>query len=404
LDRIAARTRHQSENADKAKVRSDSAKLEQNDTRERIRPEKPHKGEHAPGHGDKEHDKTTGQKRSFFRPPLVLLVVGAILLLLIGAGILWWLHARNFESTDDAFIDARIVRLAPQIEGQVAHVYAEDNQLVQPGQLLVVIDPSDAQTRLDQALAQQRQAESQISQARSQINTLDANHQQALSSITSVQAQAQLAAQDLARYRELAQLNPRAVSQQQLDQAEANVRNTAAQVAAADRQAQSIVTQRAGSQAQVKAYEAQVQAYKAQVEQARITLSRTRIVAPVAGHIAQKTVAAGNFIQPGQQMMAIVPLQMWVTANFKETQLDRMRAGQMVDVSVDACPNADISGHVDSIQRGAGQAFALLPPENATGNFVKVVQRVPVKIVLDNVPEDCPIGPGMSVSPRVRVR
>jgi membrane fusion protein (multidrug efflux system) len=125
---------------------------------------------------------------------------------------------------------------------------------------------------------------------------------------------------------------------------------------------------------------------------------------PVAGTIAQKTVAPGNYVQPGTQLMAIVPLQVWITANYKETQLDLMRVNQKVTVKVDACPHAKIEGHVDSIQRGAGQAFAILPPENATGNYVKVVQRVPVKIVIDQAPKDCPLGPGMSVQPKVKVR
>ena len=138
--------------------------------------------------------------------------------------------------------------------------------------------------------------------------------------------------------------------------------------------------------------------------QARLNLGYAHIVAPVDGHVVQRTVALGNYVTPGQQLMAIVPLQVWVTANFKETQLAHMRAGQPVTVDVDACPDADLRGHVDSIQRGAGQAFGILPPENATGNFVKVVQRVPVKIVLDRLPHNCPLGPGMSVMPSVKVR
>jgi membrane fusion protein (multidrug efflux system) len=120
--------------------------------------------------------------------------------------------------------------------------------------------------------------------------------------------------------------------------------------------------------------------------------------------VTQKTVAVGNYVQPGVQMMAIVPLEEWVTANFKETQLAYMRPGQPVTIKVDACPSKSFRAHVDSIQRGAGQAFQVLPPENATGNFVKVVQRVPVKIVFDQTPADCPLGPGMSVTPTVRVR
>jgi membrane fusion protein (multidrug efflux system) len=147
-----------------------------------------------------------------------------------------------------------------------------------------------------------------------------------------------------------------------------------------------------------------VRAAAAQLNEASINAGYAQIIAPVRGHVAQKTVAVGNYVQPGTQLLAIVPLDIWVTANFKETQLALMRVGQRVDIHVDACPKDHIRGHVDSIQRGAGQAFGILPPENATGNYVKVVQRVPVKILFDDHPADCPLGPGMSVEPRVRVR
>jgi membrane fusion protein (multidrug efflux system) len=120
--------------------------------------------------------------------------------------------------------------------------------------------------------------------------------------------------------------------------------------------------------------------------------------------VAQKSVAVGDYVQPGTQLLAIVPLRVWITANFKETQLADLRVGQKVSIHVDACPRAKVDGHVDSIQEGAGQAFALLPPENATGNYVKVVQRVPVKILVDHAPKDCVLGPGMSAEPKVKVR
>ncbi|HEX3486931.1 MAG TPA: HlyD family secretion protein [Micropepsaceae bacterium] len=334
----------------------------------------------------------------------MLIIGAAIVLLAILGGIVWWLHARKYEDTDDAFIDTHIVRVASQIAGQVVAVHVEDNQNVQAGQLLVEIDPADARSRLAQIMAQEAQAETQMGQARAQIGTAEANYQQAISTAAGARAQAENAAREVARYRELLNINARAAAQSQVDQAETQARNTEAQAQAAAKQVQAIAAQRTAAEAQLKGAQAQIEALKAQVSQAQISLGYTRILAPVAGHIAQRTVAIGTYVSPGQQMMAIVPLQIWVTANFKETQLAYMRPGQSVAVQVDACPNAKIQGHVDSIQRGAGQAFALLPPENATGNFVKVVQRVPVKIVLDAVPSDCPLGPGMSVEPTVTVR
>jgi membrane fusion protein (multidrug efflux system) len=314
--------------------------------------------------------------RQFLRRPLVRVGIAVLILVLIVGGLLWWLNARKYETTDDAFIDAHIVQVSPQIAGQVIRIYVNDNQLVREGEPLIDIDLRDATARLNQVVAQLAQAQTQIAQARS--------------TEAGAAAQAANAARDLARYNYLKRTTPAAVAQQQIDQAQANAKNAAAQ--------------RDAAQAQIKGAEAQIKVLKAQEAQARLNLGYTRIVAPVAGHIAQRSVALGNYVTPGQQLMAIVPLQVWVTANYKETQLARMRVGQPVTIDVDACPDAEVHGHIDSIQRGAGQAFGILPPENATGNFVKVVQRVPVKIVLDKLPRDCPLGPGMSVGPSVKVR
>jgi membrane fusion protein, multidrug efflux system len=359
-----------------------------------------------PRAGDRHGGPASGQtsrRRNRFRPVLVV-VVAAILIGAIVLGVSWWQNAGNFETTDDAFIDTHIVRLAPQIAGRVVRVDVNDNQVVQPNQLLVEIDAGNAQTQLQQVLAQESQAEAQLQQARTQIQVAQDTYEQSLANVAAVAAQAQNAQTELNRYRELQRANPQAVAQQQVDQADAQARNTAAQRDAAQRQSQAQAAQRTAAAAQAKAAEAALNALRAQEAQARLTVGYERVYAPVAGHVAQRSVAAGNYVTVGQQMLAIVPLQMWVTANFKETQLAYMRPGQPVSIHVDACPNSDVRGHVDSIQRGAGQAFEILPPENATGNFVKVVQRVPVKIDLDTVPRDCPLGPGMSVVPTVRVR
>jgi membrane fusion protein (multidrug efflux system) len=283
-------------------------------------------------------------------------------------------------------------------------VHADDNQLVHAGDVLVEIDPADIRAALDQAQAQESQAETALGQAQADVALAQAQYQQSLAAIAGAEAQAVNAAKDLQRYQELKASTPQAVAQGQLDQATAAARSAAAQRDAARQQSHSAQAQIASAHAAVAGAQARVETARAQVRQAQLNLEYTRVVAPVTGHVARRTVAVGTYVSPGQQMLAIVPLQVWVTANFKETQLDLMRPGQSVTLSVDACPGADIRGHVDSIQRGAGQAFALLPPENATGNYVKVVQRVPVKIVLDQVPRNCPLGPGMSVEPAVRVR
>jgi membrane fusion protein (multidrug efflux system) len=331
--------------------------------------------------GDDDNDDSGNQKNekekkpSPFANPWVKIAIAVVLVLLVIGGIIWWLIARQYEDTDDAFIDTHIVRLAPQIEGRITVVHAADNQLVRKGDLLIEIDSADAQAKLRQAQAQKVQAVTQIGQARAAER--------------GAAAQADNARRDLARYRLLQKTTPAAVAQQQVDQAVAAARNADAQ--------------RDQAAAQIHGAEAQIKVLDAQIATANLTLGYTRIVAPVTGTVAQRSVAVGNYVSPGEQMLAIVPMQIWVTANFKETQLARMHRGQQVNVSVDSC-GIDIPGHVDSIQRGAGQAFGILPPENATGNYVKVVQRVPVKIVLDRTPRNCVLGPGMSVVPRVTVR
>jgi membrane fusion protein (multidrug efflux system) len=361
---------------------------------------------------DKGSDKKDGakgeddkpKKKGLLQRPILLTFMITVLLLALLFGVIFWLHSRDFESTDDAFVDTHIVRLAPQIAGRVTKVLVNDNQLVGPNQPLVSIDSADVSTKVAQAQAQKAQAQSQVDNARVQIAVNQASYQQALADARSASAQADNAARDLVRYRTLQSLNPAAVAQQQLDQAVTQARQTAAQRDSADKAAKARADQVTASRTQVASGEDQVRAAQAVLDEANINVGYARIVAPVFGHVAQKTVAVGDYVQPGAQMMAIVPLNVWITANFKETQLALMRPGQKATIKVDACPQARFDAHVDSIQRGAGQAFGILPPENATGNYVKVVQRVPVKLVLDNPPKDCPLGPGMSVEPKVRVR
>jgi len=328
-------------------------------------------------HDDQPDDDGSGSgSPSFFSSRIFKLGAAAAALVLVVAGIVWWLHARHYENTDDAFIDTHIVQLSPQVLGRITRVYVNDNQQVTKGQPLVEIDPADVQAKLAQAQAQAAQAESV--------------YQQDVAADAGLKAQAERAERDADRYRTLQQATVQAVSQQNIDQAITTARNATAQAEA--------------SKAKIASDEAQIAVAKAQVQAAQLNVNYTHIVAPVDGHVAQRSVAEGNYVTPGQALMAIVPLEIWVTANFKETQLAHMRVGQPVTVRVDACPSARIEGRVDSLQRGAGQAFGILPPENATGNFVKVVQRVPVKIVLNNIPKDCTLGPGMSVEPTVTVR
>ena len=340
----------------------------------------------------------TGGRRGLLARPLVI-VGGILVLLAVAIGVvIWWLNARNYESTDDAYVDVHMVRLAPQTSGQVMQVFVGDNQLVRAGQELVRIDSADIETHVAQATAQEAQAVAQAKNAATQIAVNEASWRQSLADVAAAAAPAENAAADLARYRRLEALNPLAVSRQQIDQAEAQARQTAAQRDAAVRAAQSRADQVVAARTQLAAYKEAVAAAQAQLSENNVQLGYSRLFTPVDGHVTAKSVTVGDYVQPGTEVMAIVPLKVWVTANFKETQLKLMRPGQSVAIRIDACPEDHLKGHVDSVQRGAGQAFGILPPQNATGNFVKVVQRVPVKIVFDEpVDRLTRLAPGMSV-------
>ncbi len=329
---------------------------------------------------------------------ITLLLIGLVAL----AGIvLWWLHARNYESTDDAFIDARTVQVSAQVAAAIVDVPVTDNQLVDAGAVLVRLDDRDYTAQVDQAKAQIAQSQANIDSADAQIAAQQARIDQANKQVTQAQAALTFAEQQANRYQTLARQGSGTVEQSQqyssnLLQSQASLAAAQANAVAADKQIPVLTAQKKLAQAQL----AQAQAGE---EQAAANLSRTVITAPVAGRVTRLTAAKGDYAAVGQALMMFVPREVWVTANFKETQLDLMRPGQPVTISIDAYPDRSFKGHVHSIQSGSGTAFSLLPAENATGNYVKIVQRVPVKIVFDQ-PPDVQLGPGMSVVPTVKVR
>jgi membrane fusion protein (multidrug efflux system) len=326
----------------------------------------------------------------------------AVLALLGGTATYFWLAARHVESTDDAFIDAHVSQVSPQIGGRVVALLVNDNQLVHAGQELVTIDPRGMQVKLDQALAGRAQAVAQLAQARATLGIRRSDLGQAQANVVMAQADLYQAQHDLDRYKTI---NPRAITRQLLDNATAAQRSSTAKVEASRQAAIGMQAQITAAQAAVDAALAAVHTADANVADARLQLSYTHVLAPAPGRVTRRTVELGNYISPGQALLAIVQPGMWVTANYKETQLTDMRPGQPVSLYVDAFPDAALTGHVDSFQTGTGSVFSALPAENATGNYVKIVQRLPVKIVIDS-PEAArlPLAPGMSVTPRVTVR
>jgi membrane fusion protein (multidrug efflux system) len=354
---------------------------------------------------DQKDEDEEDQGPPLYKRPIFWIVAAIVAAVLIIGGLLYWSHARKYASTDDAFVDAHIVRIAAQTSGQLTRVIDKDNRHVNQGQLLAVIEPGQPEAQLAEAQAGVSQADAAIEQAQAKVISARATEQQLAASAVAPAAQAVRAADDYRRYAALKELDTAAAAATQVEQARTESRAQAAQAEAAQRQVDSAHADLLAAQKDVKAAHAQRAAAIARVQQAQVINNYLRIVAPVNGQVVNRSVDVGSYVAPGQQLLAIVPDEMWITANFKETQLKHMRPGQPVEIRVDAYPGVKFHGHVDSIQHGAGQAFALLPPQNATGNYVKVVQRVPVRILFDGADwRHYAIGPGMSVVPTVKVR
>jgi membrane fusion protein, multidrug efflux system len=385
-----------------------------------------------------ERPSARGRARSYFqqhpRSKWVLLMVLAVLVV---AGILAWRYYAARETTDDAQVDAHIAPVSARVSGTAIAVNVDDNYLVKAGEVLVQLDPKDYQVALSQAkanladaLAGRRAAQTAVpithTSTHSALEVTQANLAAAQKEVSAAQARLReaeanytKAAQDLERFRTLVTKDE--VSRQQYDSAvaaeqaaRATVDAARAAVAAAQshvvqaeaqvRSAGTAPQQVAVTRARAGAAGANVQKYEATVEQAQLNLDYTTIKAPVNGVVSKRNAELGQVVQPGQPLMAIVDLDdIWVTANYKETQLEHMKVGQKATIHVDAY-NRDYRGHVDSIGGGTGARFSLLPPENATGNFVKVVQRVPVKIVFEPGQDLSRLRPGMSVETTVMVK
>ncbi|MDT3624271.1 HlyD family secretion protein [Cronobacter malonaticus] len=353
------------------------------------------------GKGEGETRKRPGKK------PLIIL--GIVVIIMVIGAIIWWFMTRNLETTDDAFIEGDAVTVAPKVAGYVTELRVKDNQRVKKGDLLVVIDPRDATAQRDQAQAQLSLAESQLHQAQAQLALAKvqypAQRDQAKAQV--LRAQAELA-NARAEYQRQRGVDPRATSKQNIDAASAQLRSAEAGLANAQAQlevAEQVQLQIRQQETNVEARQSQVEQARAQLQTAELNLSYTEVRAPFDGYVTKRNVQNGTLVQAGSALFSIVSPNIWVVANFKESQLERMRPGDKVEISVDAFPDLELEGHVESIQQGSGSRFSAFPAENATGNFVKIVQRVPVKIVIDKGLENWnqPLPLGLSVEPEVTV-
>jgi membrane fusion protein, multidrug efflux system len=330
------------------------------------------------------------------RPPRRSIVIAAVLLIVAAVGLYFYLPGLWQVSTDDAYVNAHVVSIVPKVAAYVSKLHVNDNSKVARDDLLLELDPRDFQVAVDIAEADLKSAEASAANIKAQIHEQQAIVTESQSAVDGDQATLDFAQQQLDRYKSLATSGSGTV--ERLQQAESDVgqhRATLQHDLAALEAARAHETV---LETELVQAEAATERQQAALAQSKLNLSYTNIRATNAGSVANKTVEAGNYVQPGQVLFWLVPDELYVTANFKETQLTNVRPGQHVTVTVDAFPGLRLDGRVDSIQRGTGSQFALLPPENATGNFVKVVQRVPVKITFDNPGEALRwVSPGMSV-------
>ncbi|HWQ88032.1 HlyD family secretion protein [Brevundimonas sp.] len=331
------------------------------------------------------------------------LIVGAVVALaVVIGGVVWWQGKQRWEATDNAFVAADTTEVSPQIDGYVVEVLVADNQRVEPGQILIRLDDANARAAL-------AQAEANLASVIAAVGNVDARaaQEQALiasraAGVAQAQAQADLARQQVDRYGKLAEQGW--VSQQRIQTEQAGART--AQASVAEARAALVAEQRtAGVLGSTRNQSvAAVEVARAQVEQARIALDRTVIRAPVGGVIGARGVRVGQYVRPGGQILSIVPLgDAYVVANFKETQVDRLRLGQAVEITADAFPGQRLTGHIDSFSPATGSEFALIPIENATGNFTKITQRLPVRIRVDPA-SGAALRPGLSVEVKVDLK
>jgi membrane fusion protein (multidrug efflux system) len=349
-----------------------------------------------------QQDKPVDKPRGGFLRRHPIKAVASLIAVLLGsaAGYVYLENAGHFETTDDAFIAARQISIAPKVSGYITAVPVTDNQHVAAGDVIARIDERDFRVALDQAEAQVAAAQDSIRSTDAQTTVQQAQVAQNQAQVEQTQASLAFAQKQATRYELLAREDSGTVQNAQLYssqllQQQATLKTNQAAVTAAQRQIDVLKAQRSTA-------EANLAQANAQRDQAALNLSYTTVTAAQSGRVVSLSAGVGEFASSGTSLAMFVPDDIWVTANFKENQLDAMRPNQAVKLEIDAYPERAVEGHVASVQPGSGTALSLLPAENATGNYVKIVQRVPVKIVIDNPPTDVALGSGMSVAPTVR--
>lgn len=349
----------------------------------------------------KERKEKAKKKRPEYKKKRVFVPVTTAVILIL-TGIFLAIHATFYQSTDDAFVEGRLISVAPRVSGPVINLLVDDNDVVKAGQLLVEIDPADYEVKLHQAEAKLAEAKAQLNVTEKQIDEGSSNVNQSYEDVTSARSKLDFATKDHKRYTDM--YKEGIVSKQDYDNSQNQYTVAQANHKAATEKSKAMESALESHKAKAEAVQAEIKRLEAEVEQAKLNLSYTKIYAPQSGMVSARSVEKGNYLQIGQPLMNIVPEHVWVIANFKEIQLTHMKKGQPVSIKVDTYPGKRFKGHVDSIQRSTGAKSSLFPPENAVGSYVKIVQRVPVKIMFDEDIKDYNIVPGMSVVPKVKIR
>ncbi len=320
-----------------------------------------------------ETNETNPKKRG------LMIVLGVIALIIAGV---YYVNSLRYESTDDAYVESDLIQIAARVSGQVEDIYIQDNQKIKEGDKIAKIDDTDYKVKLAQAQALYEKALYAQKVAKANLNA--------------VNSEISLAKKDLERYKNLYEAG--AVSQQTLDSAQTRYDNTQAKLMSAEEEIL--------SSSNNKVADANLKALKAQRDQAQLYLQYTDVTSPNSGTVTNKNVDKGKYVQAGQPLFMLVSDNFWIEANFKENQVGKMKVGQEVEIKIDAYPHKKFKGKIDSIQKASGAKSSLFPPENAVGSFVKIVQRIPVKIVFTEEidPEKYNIAAGMSVVPKVRVK
>lgn len=345
-------------------------------------------------------EKAKKNRHEYQKKRVIVPTVTAIALVLLG--IVAAIHSTYFQSTDDAFVEGRLITVAPRVSGPVVNLLVDDNDEVKEGQLLVEIDPTDYEVKLHETEAKLAQAKAELNVTEKEVERGEANVNQTFEDISSTQSKLNFAQKDHKRY--TAMYKSGIVSKQDYENSKTKLEVSEAENKAAAERSEAAKHALASNQAKTESMEANIKRLEAEVEQAKLNLKYTKIYAPQSGKVSARSVEKGNYLQVGQPLMQIVPEEVWVVANFKEIQLTNMKEHQPVSIKVDTYPGKRFKGEVQSIQRATGAKSSLFPPENAVGSYVKIVQRVPVKIIFKEDISDYNIVPGMSVVPKVKVK